>query len=49
VRSILIYDQREYVNVAASGSLTGTIAVMGNIGNFVIQSEQDRSLQIQKF
>jgi len=53
VRSILVYDQREYVNVTASGSLSGTIAGlpvgMGNIGNFVIQTEQDRSLQVQKF
>ena len=53
VRSTLVYDQREYANVTATGSLSGAIAGlpvgMGNIGNFIIQSEQDRSLQVQKF
>jgi hypothetical protein len=52
-RSIASYDLREYTNVTGAGSFTGTVAGlpvgMGNIGNFLIQTEQDRSMQVQKF
>lgn len=52
-RSITTFDQREYANVTASGSFTGTVAGLpvglGNIGNFVIQMEQDRMVQVQKY
>ena len=52
-RSTMTFDQREYANVTAAGSFTGTVAGlpvgMGNIGNFVIQTEQDRVMQVQKF
>jgi hypothetical protein len=51
--SITTYDQREYANVTAAGSFSGTVAGlpvgMGNIGNFVIQTEQDRAMQVHKF
>jgi hypothetical protein len=52
-RSMTTYDQREYANVTATGSFSGTVAGlpvgMGNIGNFTIQTEQERSMQVQKF
>ena len=53
VRSNSTFDLREYANVTASGSIAGTIAGLpvgiGNIGHYVIQTEQDRAVQIQKY
>ena len=53
IRSTSTFDRREYANVTASGSISGVLAGLqiglANIGNFAIQTQQDRSMQIQKF
>jgi len=53
VRSTSTFDLREYANVTASGFIAGTVAGLpvglGNVGNYVIQTEQDRTVQIQKY
>jgi hypothetical protein len=52
-RSTSTFDQREYTNVTATGSFAGTLAGipvgMGNIGVFLIQTEQDHTMHMQKY